>query len=106
MYDFCIIGSGPAGAFLADDLEKKGHNICIVEAGNKSVNTDIKEIVNIKNSEIQGTINYGLSTQIGGSSNLWAGGLAKLDEIDLLKREQFGFEGWGLTYEELNNIIR
>jgi hypothetical protein len=102
IFDVCIIGSGPAGSFAAKSLADKGKEVIVIESGGDDVNSDFSNILDIDGSDISGKPDIGFSQQIGGTSNLWAGGLVKLDEIDLLKREKFGFPGWPLQIDELN----
>lgn len=101
IFDVCIIGSGPAGAFAARSLANSGKNIVIVEAGGKDIDSEPNNIIDIENSNIPGTPDFGFSQQIGGASNLWAGGLVELDDIDFIKREEFGFKGWLFKKDEL-----
>ncbi len=39
-YDICIIGSGPAGLVLANELKDTNLRICILESGGLSKNTE------------------------------------------------------------------
>jgi choline dehydrogenase-like flavoprotein len=105
-FDICIIGSGPASAFFAKEISEKVESIAIVESGNSSIDMDLANTVDIKNSNISGNINFGLSNQVGGSSNLWGGGLIKLNEIDLVKRPLFNLEGWPIKFNELKTYYK
>lgn len=101
VFDICIIGSGPAGAFAARNLADSGKDVVVVEAGGKDVDSEPRNIIDIENSNIPGTPDFGFSQQIGGASNLWAGGLVELDEVDFIKREEFEFNGWIFKKDEL-----
>ncbi|MDC1328954.1 GMC oxidoreductase [Pseudomonadales bacterium] len=100
-FDICIIGSGPAGAFVANEMSTIGQSIVIVESGNDSVDMDITNSVDLQDSNISGDINFGMSSQVGGASNLWGGWLVKLDKIDFTKRSLFNFKGWPIKFDEL-----
>lgn len=104
LYDICIIGSGPAGAFAANHLAKNNKKVILVDAGNKNPNSDIKNNFDLEKSKINGSIDFGFSQQIGGSSNLWAGQLSKINEIDLESRTKFNFLKWPLDFEQLENL--
>ena len=103
MFDVCIIGSGPSGSFAAKSLADKGKKVLVIESGGSDVNADFRNILDVEGSDIPAMSDIGFSQQIGGTSNLWAGGLVRLDEIDLVKREEFGFHGWPFQINELNN---
>ena len=105
-YDFCFVGSGPASAFAANELANKGYSVVVVEAGNLNLNSNINENVDVKNSNFNGSIDFGFSNQIGGSSNLWAGGLAKMDMIDLVARPKFNFLKWPIEHDELLELYK
>ncbi len=101
-FDVCIIGSGPSGAFAAYELAAKGINVAVVEAGDEYLDSNAENLFDGKESKIDESIDFGFSQQVGGASNLWAGGLAKMDDIDLCERPQFGFSGWPISIDELN----
>ena len=103
-YDVCIIGSGPSGAFAAHELSKKNRKVILIEAGDSIVDANPSNVVDVESSCITGNLNFGFSQQVGGSSNLWAGGLARFYPIDLIRREQFGFPGWPIEVDELNKF--
>lgn len=106
IYDVCIIGTGPAGAFVAHQLAKKNINVVMIEAGDANIDTNSSNVLDEDNGNITGTIDFGFSQQIGGTSNLWAGGLARFYPIDLVEREEFGFEGWPLDINELDDLYK
>ncbi len=111
-YDVCIVGSGPAGAFAAYELSKSGINVAVIEAGGKKLDVRTDNILDEENSTVNTNINFGFSQQLGGTSNLWSGGLARFYPIDMIKRKKFGFEGWPISinnlellYKRINKII-
>jgi len=100
-YDVCVVGSGPAGAFAANRLAKKGYKVIVVEAGSDAPNANIGENLDLKNSNLKDSVDFGFSQQVGGSSNLWAGGLAEMNAIDLESRPHFNFLAWPVNAEEV-----
>lgn len=101
-FDVCIIGSGPAGAFAAKVLANSGKKVVVMECGDVEVDTNTSDVLDLEASPYASKNDISFSQQIGGTSNLWSGGLIKLDEIDLITRKQFGFEGWPFSWQELN----
>ena len=101
LYDICIVGSGPAGAFAANHLAKNDKKVLLVDAGNTMPSSDVRNNFDLKKSKIDGSIDFGFSEQIGGSSNLWAGQLSEMNEIDLESRAKYNFLSWPLNYNQL-----
>jgi len=100
-FDVCIVGSGPAGAFAAHELAQKGYSIAVIEAGGKTMDTDPANVIDKETGSIDGSIKFGFSQQVGGSSNLWAGGIVRFNPVDLAARPDFGFPGWPIDFSEL-----
>jgi choline dehydrogenase-like flavoprotein len=93
MYDYCIIGTGPAGLTLANELLISGKKICIIESGSKNIsnkNQKLKKIISIGEIKIK---DKSRERAWGGTSNTWAGLSAPLDEVD--------FEKWPIKYSDL-----
>lgn len=105
-YDICIIGSGPASAFVANEISSTGKRIVIVESGSDLLNTDITNTIDIHDSNISGSTNFGMPTQTGGASNLWGGWLVRMNKIDLIERPIFNFKGWPIKFKELSSYYK
>ncbi len=101
-YDVCIVGTGPAGAFAANKIAKKGYKVLMLEAGNNHVNSEVGSNIDLYDDRYN-SLDFGFSQQVGGSSNLWAGGLAKLDNIDFEERKEFNFLSWPLKLNQMND---
>ena len=106
MYDVCIAGSGPAGAFAANNLAANGHRVLLIEAGGNYPSSDVNNNFDIKKSNIKNSVDFGFSQQIGGSSNLWAGGLAEMNSIDLISRPDFNSLSWPINDDDLNMLYK
>jgi hypothetical protein len=95
-YDVIICGSGPAGVSLALDLETKGINSIIIEAGDKFYNDTSQKIYE---GEVNGNFPSDLSllrlSQFGGTTGHWGGTCRHLDEYD--------FTNWPLNKKQLEN---
>ena len=81
-YDYCIIGSGPAGIVLADILCRSGSSVVLVDAGQADNLLPSKSVLH---DEV-GThfkIPFTRSISVGGTSNLWLGGLSMFDYSDV-----------------------
>lgn len=105
-YDVCVVGSGPAGAFIANLVAKRGHKVVVVDAGNDLVDSNVDENFDFGKSGLKDSVNFGFSHQVGGSSNLWGGGLAKMDDIDLKSRKEYDFLSWPVDKYELQHLYK
>ncbi len=96
-YDYIIIGSGPAGSILANNLATHGSKVALIERASN------KRFVGNKNSYIFSPYinkcpNFytpQFSDQLGGNSVLWN------NKIFLISEDEFNKFNWGFTYNEL-----
>ncbi len=93
IYDFIIIGTGPAGSLLAWLLSKKNYKICMIErANNKAI---------ISNPYVQKSSFHYLplfSNKLGGNSELWH------NKIFLISKDEFEEQKWGFSYAALKKL--
>jgi choline dehydrogenase-like flavoprotein len=100
-FDFIIIGSGPAGVTLCNEiLKKKQSNILIIEKGDLFKKRDEKifyKFLPIKsNSRIFG---------VGGSSNAWSNISSSFEKFEMEQRwKKKNINLWPLSYEELQRL--
>jgi choline dehydrogenase-like flavoprotein len=95
--DIIVIGSGPAGYFAAWRLVSQGRHVVVLEAGDARPDLDASQYVELDGNGFPARrANLGLSWQLGGASNLWAGRSAPLEESDMTPEN-----GWPLKFDEL-----
>lgn len=92
-YDICIIGTGPAGLTLCNELAKSDIRICVLESGSFAPNAQTEDL-----KEVTSTGEVAIKPQSrerawGGTSHTWSGLSAPLDKTD--------FDRWPISYEVL-----
>jgi len=98
----CVIGSGPAGALVAIPLAERGMDVLLVEAGN--LDPTPLSSAPIAKIDVDGAVDlsYAQALQLGGSSNLWAGRVARMEEADFVERPDIGAPAWPFPLSELS----
>lgn len=105
-YDYCIIGSGPAGMTTAISLSEAGKHILVVEAGDFDYTEQSQDAYK---GEVIGDKYYGLEEMraryFGGTSNMWAGYCRPLDARDFKAKKDFPETKWPITKKDLDPYI-
>lgn len=100
----CIIGSGMGASSLAMELRHAGLPFAIVEAGG------MKRTLGVVAEENIGIpFRLGVATrsiEVGGTSNLWGGGLVPFCESDFEKKAWIPHSGWPIQYRALEPYYR
>lgn len=99
--DICVVGSGPGGAFASVELASAGFDVLVVEAGTSIADIDPDESIGTISVLGGANLMFGFSRQLGGSSNLWAGRVTQLENIDFEKRAWVPESGWPLSRRDL-----
>jgi choline dehydrogenase-like flavoprotein len=99
-YDICIIGSGPAGGTVANELADSGYSVCVLESGKWAKSSFANQLKDVDASNLKIKA-YSRERMVGGTSNTWAGLSAPLDPIDFQPRSWAQVEGWPIEYEDL-----
>ena len=93
--DVCIVGAGAAGLTLAKQLASPARRVLLLEAGGRDYEPAIAALGAGKNV---GFPYYDLEDSrlrfFGGTTAVWGGRCAELDEIDFERREWVPHSGW------------
>lgn len=99
-YDVCIVGSGPAGGTLANELSESGLRVCVLESGKWERTNFCDQLRDVESVSLK-IKPYSRERQVGGTSNTWGGLSSQLDPIDFEDRTWLTVEGWPITRESL-----
>ncbi|KQS99091.1 MULTISPECIES: GMC oxidoreductase [unclassified Rhizobium] len=101
--DILIVGSGAASVAMATRLVNAGLKVLVLEAGDRLVNSDSSPFFEARDSDP-----FGLSLQFGGSTNLWSGRTAPLEDVDMTQAKGWPFERASIEayYEEALRFLR
>ncbi len=99
-YDVCIVGSGPAGMTVANELAGAGLSLCVLESGRQKPTRHGDRLRRVQSEGIL-IKEYSRERVLGGASTTWAGLSSPLDAIDMKPRPALGRPGWPIAREEL-----
>jgi hypothetical protein len=92
-----VVGTGPAGFFAALGLCERGRRVTMLDAGGAQPDLDASRFFDLSPEGFPAKrANIGLSWQVGGASNLWAGRVAPMEPADLTPEN-----GWPYGYATL-----
>jgi glycine/D-amino acid oxidase-like deaminating enzyme len=105
-FDYCIVGSGPAGITCALALSSPNKKILLLEGGGTEYTGDSQELYR---GVVVGDPYFRLDTSrlryFGGSSNHWVGWCRPLDEIDFQAKDAFPKTRWPIGKNTLDSYL-
>jgi choline dehydrogenase-like flavoprotein len=99
-YDLCIVGSGPAGITLANELRGSGLRVCVLESGLQRPTRRGDELRRVVSEGIH-IKDWSRERVLGGASTTWAGLSSPLDALDFESRPWLSRSGWPIDRAEL-----
>jgi len=99
--DIVIVGAGAAGIAIAQALHARKKDILLVEGGSFDIEDDAQRLFDVQTigEPIRGV--EGRYRVFGGTTVAWTGRSARLDPIDLAKRDWIAESGWPISYRAL-----
>jgi choline dehydrogenase-like flavoprotein len=101
--DLCIVGSGPAGIAVAREFIGSACRVLMIESGGFDDTPEAAALNAVENVGAPRQLDQALvrSRIFGGTSHVWNGRCAPLDEIDFEQRSWIPFSGWPLRHADL-----
>jgi choline dehydrogenase-like flavoprotein len=105
--DVCVIGAGAAGLTVARELDRRGLDTVLLEAGgtHRDVRTEADTFELDVIGEPQRNPIESRGRWFGGSTNLWFGRIAMPTEIDFEHRPWVPHSGWPVRLGELSRWV-
>jgi choline dehydrogenase-like flavoprotein len=100
-YDVAVVGSGPAGLTVANELHGRGLRVCVLESGQTRRTAHADRLGRVWSEGAIGVGERSRERVLGGTSSTWDGLSAPLDPIDLQPRPWLPLSGWPIGYDEL-----
>lgn len=100
--EFCILGGGMAGLFIARKLALAGHRVVVLESGKAGFDEETHELNRIV--DVRGRYRRALDGRyrgLGGSSSRWGGRVLPIHEHDAGPRTYVGMASWPFAHAEL-----
>jgi choline dehydrogenase-like flavoprotein len=106
--DVCVIGSGPAGATIARELQDNRLRVIVVESGGIKRDPEVDALNEIESMGRPRVMDQWLvrNRMLGGSSNTWTGRCAPFDSIDYETREWVPYSGWPFQASEMEVFLK
>jgi len=105
-YDICIVGSGPAGLTVANELRDSGRRVAVLESGQveKTEHADrLRTVLTTGGVPIK---HNSRERVLGGASATWDGLSAPLERIDVEERPWVPLSGWPIPHAQLLSYYR
>lgn len=102
--DVCIAGAGAAGVALARSLVKRGHDVCLLEAGGLDFEQATQDLCAGQNVGMEYyQLEHSRLRFFGGTTNIWGGRSVPLERMDFAQRDWVPHSGWPISLDDLQS---
>lgn len=103
-YEICVVGSGPVGMALALELEQLGHDVLVLESGDRVLDDNI---ANASQAEIvdprrHADMSLTVCRALGGTSWTWGGRCVTYNDVDFAQRNFVPESDWPLRHDAIS----
>ncbi|MBW0101361.1 FAD-dependent oxidoreductase [Pseudonocardia sp. KRD291] len=100
--EVCVIGSGPAGATVAAELADRGLRVIVLEGGGAGRDRTAEDTYRgVAGEGAHDPLETVRQKRLGGTSAVWGGRCAPLDDVDFTEREWLPDTRWPIPHDEL-----
>jgi len=106
--DICIVGAGAAGITIARELSSSKLNIILLESGGMHKERKTQDLYRgeVANTNLHGALHLYRQRSFGGTTNVWGGRCAPLDNIDFETRNYITYSGWPIERHILDEYYK
>lgn len=102
--EVCVIGSGPAGAAAAAELADRGRRVVVLEGGGPGLHRTARDTYRgVRGRGAHDPVDAVRQKRLGGTSLVWGGRCAPLDDVDFADREWHPGSAWPIPHDELRS---
>ena len=98
---FCLVGTGPVGIALAFELERRGHDVLVLESGDIEVKPSEASGAEIVDPHRHVSMDLAVCRALGGTSWTWGGRCVRYDAVDWMQRDFVPESRWPIGPEEV-----
>lgn len=106
--DVCVIGAGPAGIAVANELGNQGLDVVLLESGTRKFTSDGHDLNKgeVGDPQVHGPLEEYRRRRLGGATTAWGGRCVPFDPEDFIARDDVPLSGWPLSRETLEPYYR
>lgn len=104
--EFCLVGTGPVGIALALELERRGHDVLVLESGDIEVKFSEASGAEIVDPHRHVSMDLAVCRALGGTSWTWGGRCVPYDAVDWMQRDFVPESRWPFGPEEVTRWTR
>lgn len=105
-FDYCVIGTGPAGITVARKLARSGKKIALLEGGTETYTLESQDLYRGKViGDKYFTLESARLRYFGGTSNHWGGMCRPLDAHDFEAKGLFSKTAWPINKTDLDKYL-
>jgi choline dehydrogenase-like flavoprotein len=99
--DLCVVGAGAAGISMARELIGSRLSVILLESGGLRLEAPVQALYEGTNTRGDFALDGTRFRMFGGTTSVWGGWCAPLDEIDFTRRDWVPYSGWPIEREVL-----
>lgn len=105
--EICVVGAGPAGIVLAQELANLGHSVVLVEGGGHELPGEAgRALYEAEVGERAYPVHASRLRYFGGTSNHWGGWSSPLSEVEWVDKPHFDLPGWPFPRADLDDYYQ
>jgi choline dehydrogenase-like flavoprotein len=101
--DLCIVGAGAAGIAMAREFGGQRQSVIVLESGGLAFDEQVQDLYAGVNAREDFSLSTSRFRMFGGTTSVWGGWCAPLDELDFERRDWVADSGWPIARSDLRD---